>query len=98
MSVAHSASFVFGANTREQLALAIQQAAELIKNQKIGGPTILSTLESFKKHKRDLPPRPSMERSEIVHSLDSLWSITFNARTTNARDLLSVLSLLSPGK
>jgi len=45
-----------------------------------------------------LPPRPSGERSVLVHSLDTLWNMTFSNLTRNARDLLSVLSLLAPGQ
>jgi hypothetical protein len=77
--------------------LAIQQAAELIKNPEIGGTTIATTYASFINHKNELPPRQSGERSDIVKSLDTLWSMTFNYLTKGARDLLSVLSLLSPG-
>ena len=81
-----------------QLALAIQQAAQLIKNPNIGGTTIESTYELFKEHKKSLPPRPTGDRSDIFHALDSLWNVTFKNLTRNARALLSVLSLLSPGK
>ena len=80
-----------------QLALAIQQAANLILNPSIGGSTIVTTYELFKENLRSLPERQSGERSEIVHSLDTLWNMTFSSLTRNARDLLSVLSLLSPG-
>ena len=77
--------------------MAIQQAAELIKNPDIGGTTIESTYVSFINHKNKLPPRQAGERSDIVKSLDTLWSMTFDYLTKGARDLLSVLSLLSPG-
>ncbi|MCJ1400647.1 hypothetical protein MMC11_003855 [Xylographa trunciseda] len=78
------------------LALAIQQAANLIINPSIGGTTIVTTYELFKENLRSLPERQSGERSEIVHSLDTLWNMIFSSLTRNARDLLSVLSLLSP--
>lgn len=82
-----------------QLALAIQQAAQLIKDEKAGGgKSILGTFEKFKEHKRNLPPRISLERDDRIHSLDALWNMTFTVLSRNARDLLSVLSLLSPGK
>jgi hypothetical protein len=81
----------------KQLALAIQQAAQLIRNPDIGGMTIASTYAAFKEDKGKLPDRHSGERSEIYKSLDTLWSITFNSLSGNAHDLLSVLSLLSAG-
>jgi len=81
-----------------QLALGIEQAASLIKNPRIGGATIASTYESFKEHKRKLPPRATGQSSDIIQSLDSLWNMTFTNLTRNSRDLLGVLSLLSPGE
>jgi hypothetical protein len=81
----------------EGLALAIQQAAILIKNEKIGGPTIASTFELFKEHARNLPPRQAGSRSDTYHSLDALWDMNFRLLHNDARQLLSVLSLLSPG-
>jgi hypothetical protein len=80
-----------------QLALAIQQAAQLVKDEAIASTTIAAFLESFKEHKKTLPARVSGDRSDIVHSLDSLWNMTFTNLSRNARHLLSVLSLLSPG-
>jgi hypothetical protein len=81
-----------------QLALAIQQAATLIKNPSIGGPTIVSTYELFKERAKDLSIRPTGIRSEIYQSLDTLWNMTFTHLSRNARDLLSIFSLLSPGE
>jgi len=78
------------------LALAIEQAAELIKNDAIGGPTIATTYELFKERKKDLPERPIGNRSEYVHALDSLWNMRFTNLARNSLALLSVLSLLSP--
>lgn len=80
------------------LALAIQQAANLINNPNIGGTTIASTFELFKENERSLPARQSGDRSEIVHSLDTLWDMIFKHLSRNARDILSVVSFLSPGK
>jgi hypothetical protein len=74
------------------------QAAGLIKNENIGGGTIAATYDSFKKNKMTLARRQGVERSSIVHSLDTLWNMTFVHLTKNAHDLLSVLALLSPGK
>lgn len=82
----------------EGLPLAIQQAAILIKNDKIGGPTIETTFDLFKEHARKLPDRQIGRRSDTYHSLDALWDINFSILTPNARNLLSVLSLLAPGK
>jgi hypothetical protein len=72
--------------------------AKLIQNPLIGeSETIAATYDSFKKRKKDLQPRLLGERTEIVASLDTLWDMIFTNLTTNARDLLSVLALLSPG-
>ncbi|KAH7416715.1 P-loop containing nucleoside triphosphate hydrolase protein [Cadophora sp. MPI-SDFR-AT-0126] len=78
------------------LALAIQQAAQLVNNGFIGDSTIVSILMSFKDHEKSLPARPIHPRSDIEKALDSLWDISFTHLSRNARDLLSVLSLLSP--
>jgi hypothetical protein len=90
-------SIVPATNRLDQLALAIEQAAELIKNDAIGGPTIASTYESFKEHQNTLPERLAGDRSETIHALDSLWNMRFTHLHRNALALLSVLSLLSPG-
>jgi len=79
------------------LALAIQQAAILIQDPEIGGPTIAKTYEMFKEKNRTLPERHSSIRSSSERSLDALWDMTFNSLTRNARALLGVLSWLSPG-
>ena len=80
------------------LGLAIQQAAILIKNDKIGGLGIETTYEIYKEHARNLPERQLGKRSETYHALDTLWDMNFKQLSKNARSLLSVLSLLSPGK
>lgn len=79
------------------LALAIRQAAILIKNPEIGGPTIAKTYEVFKEKSRTLPERHVSDRSSTEEALDALWDITFNSLTKNARVLLGVLAWLSPG-
>ncbi|KAH0564815.1 hypothetical protein GP486_001804 [Trichoglossum hirsutum] len=78
------------------LALAIQQAAILIKNDEIGGPTIVKTYEMFEKTFQTLPGRLLGERGSTDRALDTLWDMTFNSLTKNARILLSVLAWLSP--
>jgi len=82
----------------EGLALAIQQAAILIKHPDIGGPTIVRTFEKFKERIRNLPERYSSARSTSERALDALWDMTFNSLTSNARSLLGVLAWFSPGK
>jgi hypothetical protein len=81
----------------EGLPLAIQQAAILIKDTEIGGPTIAKTFETFKEKCRTLPERHYLPRSTAEISLDTLWDMTFNSLTRNARALLGVLAWLSPG-
>lgn len=79
------------------LMLAIQQASLLINNPEIGGSTIAGTLEIFNSNAQRLPERPDTERSEMIHALDTLWDMNFSILTPNARNLLSVLAMLSPG-
>jgi hypothetical protein len=81
----------------EGLPLAIRQAAIMIKNPDIGGPTVAKTFEMFKEKSRTLPERLSGTRSSSERSLDALWDMTFNSLSRNARALLRVLSWLSPG-
>ncbi|XMA10957.1 hypothetical protein WAI453_003748 [Rhynchosporium graminicola] len=88
----------FSTNMSQSLALAIEQAAELIKNVAFGGPSIASTYESFKERQKDLPERAIEMRSKTVHALDSLWYMRFTNLNRNSFDLLSVLSLLAPRK
>jgi hypothetical protein len=79
------------------LVLAIQQASILINNPNIGGETIAGTLETFNSNAQRLPERPDGERSEMIHTLDTLWNMNFSILTPNTRNLLSVLAMLSPG-
>lgn len=81
----------------EGLALAIQQAAIMIKNPNIGGPTIAKTYERFKERMKTLPPRHSSPRSASEVPLDALWDMTFSSLRPHARTLLGVFSWLSPG-
>lgn len=80
------------------LALAIQQAAILIQDSTMGGPTISKTFEMFKERIRTLPPRYRSERSTSETALDALWDMSFKALSPKARTLLGVLGWLSPGK
>jgi hypothetical protein len=81
----------------EGLALAIQQAANLITNPKIGGPTVATKFALFKERMRTLPGRHFSERSSSEQALDTLWDVVFSALSGNARILLGVLSWLSSG-
>jgi hypothetical protein len=82
----------------EGLALAIQQAAILIRDSTTGGPTISKTFELFKEGMRTLPPQYRSERSASETALDALWDMSFRALSPNARTLLGVMGWLSPGK
>jgi hypothetical protein len=79
------------------LMLAIQQAAVSINNLDIGGETIAETLEIFNSNVQRLPGRSYKEHSEKNPALDALWNMNLSILTPNARDLLSVLAMLSPG-
>jgi hypothetical protein len=85
------------------LPLAITHAASLIKNPKIGNlpgqsgdTSVRGFLELFRESHRTLPQRQIGPREPLFHSLDTIWSIAFNALSQNARALLGVLALLSP--
>jgi hypothetical protein len=82
----------------EGLALAIGQAAILIKDSEVGGPTIAKTLEMFREKIRLLPERLSSKRGTAEKALDALWDMSFSLLSRNARILLGVLAWLSPGK
>jgi hypothetical protein len=58
----------------------------------------VSTLDLFKERAKDLPLRPTGVRSDMIHSLDTLWNMKFTHLSRNARDFLGVISLLSPGR
>lgn len=79
------------------LPLAIRQAAILIKDSDIGGPTIAKTYGMFKERIRTLPMRLNTPRSASEKALDALWDITFKSLSSNARALLGVLAWFSPG-
>jgi hypothetical protein len=85
------------------LPLAITHAASLIKNPKIGtfpgkstDTSVRGFLELFRENYKTLPQRQIGPREPLFHSLDTIWSIAFNALSENARALLGVLALLSP--
>jgi len=79
------------------LTLAIVQAAGLIKEARVTGDrSIRAFLELFEDSHAKLSPRHIGHRDNLIHSLDTVWSIALNALSRNARSLLSVLSLLAP--
>lgn len=81
----------------EGLALAIRQAARLIKDPEIGGPTIAKTLEVFKKRIDSLQVAHVYSDSSSIRALNALWDMTFRSLSTNARSLLGVIAWFSPG-
>jgi len=82
------------------LPLAINHAATVILNPKIGvqipDTSAIQICQLFKKSYHDLPPRRSGTRDSLVHSLDTIWDISFGALSENARAILGVLALLAP--
>jgi tetratricopeptide (TPR) repeat protein len=84
--------------------LAIKQAARLILNKNIGvtrpgtkgDDSIHGFLKLFDQSFKVLPERQSGPRDATVHSLDTIWSIAFDALSPNARAILQVLALVSP--
>lgn len=79
------------------LALAISKAANLILDTRVTGDTsIVTFLNQFEAQRQRLPPRQIGHRDNLVHALDTVWSIALDALTPNARSLLGVFALLSP--
>ena len=79
------------------LALAISQAATLILERKVTGDTsIVTFLNQFEAQRQRLPPRQIGHRDNLIHALDTVWSIALDALSDNARSLLGVFALLSP--
>jgi hypothetical protein len=79
------------------LTLAIVQAATLIKETRVTGDQSIRTLLAlFEDSRAKLPPRQIGHRDNLIHSLDTVWSIALNSLSPNARSLLSVLALLAP--
>jgi hypothetical protein len=50
----------------------------------------------FEIQRQKLPPRHIGHRDNLIHALDTVWSIALDALTPNARSLLGVFALLSP--
>ena len=82
----------------EGLPLAIRQAARLIKDPEIGGPTIAMTHEVFKKRVDSLQIAHLGSKSTSIRALNALWDMTFRSLDANARTLLGVLAWFSPGR
>jgi hypothetical protein len=79
------------------LALAIAQAAKLILDTKVtGDQSVVTLLKRFEEAQRRLPPRLNGHRDALIQSLDTIWSISLNVLSANARSLLGVFSLLAP--
>ncbi|KAL5320487.1 hypothetical protein ACEPPN_011292 [Leptodophora sp. 'Broadleaf-Isolate-01'] len=82
--------------TLEGLALAIEQTANLIKDEQIGGSTMAGTFETFKFRIENLPEGYSAPRSASERALDTIWAISFQSLTRNSRALLSLMAWFSP--
>lgn len=94
----HALNYSFPiANRLDQLVLAIEQTAELIKDSATRRASIAATYESFKVHQKYLPGRLADEHSETVLALDTIWNMRFTSLSRNSLALLSVLAFLSPG-
>lgn len=86
------------------LPLAIKYASRLILNREVGmtrpggrgDDSIHGFLELFDQSSKALPQRQSGPRNPTVHSLDTIWSIAFDALSSNTRAILQVLALVSP--
>jgi hypothetical protein len=78
------------------LGLAIGLTASLIKSYLASDKTIRNLLQKYDECSTALPPRPTHTKLSTSHAVDTLWSISFEGLSANAKALLSVLSLLSP--
>jgi hypothetical protein len=80
------------------VSLAIQQAANLIKDPDVGGTTIAQTLEVFDERSRNTRGRNSKDGSDLARALDTLWDMSWSRLSTKSKNLLGVLAWMSPGK
>lgn len=81
------------------LALSIATAARLITNpQHTPSFNIAESYARFIHSEQNLPARYLADRTSMIHNLDALFDMVFRALTKPARDLLSVLALLAPGR
>jgi tetratricopeptide (TPR) repeat protein len=69
----------------------------LITNPKLTpGINVAASFQRFIESEQNLPPRYRADRTPMIRNLDALFDMTFRALGKHARDLLSILSLLSP--
>ena len=80
------------------VSLAIQQAANLIKDPGVGGPTIAQTFEVFKKRYRDFKRRNPNAESDTLRTINTLWDMSWSRLDTKSKSLLGVMAWMSPGK
>ena len=79
------------------LALAVAQAANLILETRLTHDQSVHTiLQLFEQNRMRLPPRQMGHRDAVTHALDTIWSISLNALSQNARRLMGVFAMLSP--
>jgi hypothetical protein len=80
------------------VSLAIQQAANLIKDPDVGGTTIAQTLEVFDEQFRNTRRRNSKDGSDLARALDTLWDMSWIRLSTQSKNLLGIFAWMSPGK
>ena len=76
------------------LPLSIDQAASLLKTERFA--STIELLHAFRPAKAIVDPRPTHIHSKTNHAIDALWHVIFQNLGKNARNLLSILCLLSP--
>ena len=81
------------------LPIAISQAAKLIKDEEINsGQTVRRFMDMFRQQFQNLPRRHSTERDPLVKALDTVWAISFETLSPNAKTLLQCISFLAPDR
>ena len=81
------------------LPIAIAQATKLIKDEEINpGQTVRRFMDMFRDQFANLPRRHISERDNLIKALDTVWAITFNTLTPNAKAILQCISFLGPDR
>lgn len=81
------------------LPIAIHQATQLIKDEGINpGQTVRRFMDLFRQQFNNLPRRYTSERDSIIKALDTVWAISFDTLSPNAKTILQCLSFIAPDR
>ena len=81
------------------LPITIHQATKLIKDGTINaGQTVRRFMDTFRQRWLNLPRRLASERDPLIRALDTVWSISFDTLSSNAKTILQCISFLAPDR